>query len=33
MYPINRYLGFGGIVAIVQVLGRYMMISYLDPLG
>ena len=26
-------LGFGVIVVIVQVLGKYMIIRYLDPLG
>ena len=33
MYPIIRYLGFGIIVLIVQVLGKYMIIRYLDPNG
>ena len=31
MYPISRYLGFGNIVIIVQVLGKKMIIGYLDP--
>ena len=31
MYPIIRYLEFGIIVIIVQVLGKYMIIRYLDP--
>ena len=31
MYPIIRYLGFGVIVIIGQVLGEYMIIRYLDP--
>ena len=31
MYPITEYLGFGVIVIIVQVLGKYMIIGYLDP--
>ena len=30
-YPIIRYLGFWVIVMIVQVLGKYMIIGYLDP--
>ena len=30
MYPIG-YLGFWVLVMIVQVLGRYMIIRYLDP--
>ena len=29
--PIIRYLGFGVVVIIVQVLGRYEIIGYLDP--
>ena len=32
-YPIIRYLGFGVIGIIVQVLGKYMIIRYLDPQG
>ena len=31
MYPIIRYLGFGVRVIIVQVLGNYMIIRYVDP--
>ena len=31
MYPIIRYLGSSVIVIIVQVLGEYMIIRYLDP--
>ena len=31
MYPIIGYLGFGIMVIIVQVLGKYMIIGYLDP--
>ena len=31
--PIIRYLAFGLIVIIVQVLGRYMIIEYLDPVS
>ena len=31
MYPIIRYLEFWVIVIIVQVLGKYMIIMYLDP--
>ena len=34
MYPIIRYLaGFWVIVIIVQVLGKYMIVSYLDLRG
>ena len=32
-YPITRYFGFRVIVIIVQVLGKYMIIRYLDPEG
>ena len=32
MYPIVRYLSFG-IVIIVLVLGKYIIIRYLDPQG
>ena len=31
MYPIVRYLGFGLRGIMVQVLGKYMIIRYLDP--
>ena len=31
MYSMIRYLGFGVIVIIVQILGKYMIIGYLDP--
>ena len=31
MYPIIRYFGFWVIVILVQVLGKYMIIWYLDP--
>ena len=31
MYPIIWYLGFGVIVIVVQVVGKYMIIRYLDP--
>ena len=31
MYPIVRYLGIWVIVIIVQILGKYMIIRYLDP--
>ena len=31
MYPIFGYLGFLVIAIIVQVLGKYMIIEYLDP--
>ena len=31
MYPMIRYLGFGIIVVLVLVLGKYMIIRYLDP--
>ena len=31
MYPILRYLGFRVIVIVEQVLGKYMIIGYLDP--
>ena len=30
-YPIVRYLEFWVIVILVQVLGKYMIIRYLDP--
>ena len=30
-YPIIGYLGFWVIVVIVQVLGKYTIIRYLDP--
>ena len=30
-YPRICYLGFWEIVIVIQVLGRYMMIGYLDP--
>ena len=30
-YPIIGYLGFGVIVIIVQFLGEYMNMEYLDP--
>ena len=30
---MSRYLGFWVIVITVQVLGKYMMIRYLDPQG
>ena len=33
MYPIIGYLGFWGIVIIELVLGKYMIVKYLDPLG
>ena len=33
MFPMIRYLGFGVIVIRVQVLGKYMIIRYLDPQG
>ena len=33
MYPIFRYLGVGVIVIVGQVLGRYVIIRYLDPFG
>ena len=31
--PNNQVLGFGVILTIVQVLGKYMIIRYLDPQG
>ena len=31
MYLIIRYLGFGETGIIAQVLGKYMIIGYLDP--
>ena len=31
MYAIIRYLGFGYLGIMVQVLGKYMIIRYLDP--
>ena len=31
MYPIIGYLGFRVIVITVQVLGKYMIVRYLDP--
>ena len=31
MHPMIRYLGFRVIVIIVFVLGKYMIIRYLDP--
>ena len=33
MYPIIGYWGFGAIVIIMLVLGKYMIIWYLDPEG
>ena len=33
MYPIIGHLGFLVIVIVVQVLGKYMTIGYLDPYG
>ena len=33
MYPNNWVLGIWAIVIIVQILGKYMIIGYLDPLG
>ena len=33
MYPMLGYLGFRVLVIIVQVLGKYMIIRYLDPKG
>ena len=30
-YPITRYLGFGELVIMVEILGKYMIIGYLDP--
>ena len=32
MYPIIGYMGVRVIVIVVQVLGKYMIIEYLDPL-
>ena len=29
--PIIWYLGFGLVVIVVQVLGKYMIVRYLDP--
>ena len=31
MYPMIRYLGFGVLVNVVQVLGKYIITRYLDP--
>ena len=31
MYPIVRYLGLRLIAVTVQVLGKYMIVRYLDP--
>ena len=32
-YPIIRYLGFEISAILVQLLGKYMILRYLDPLG